>query len=290
MKTATFKAIAKYFDRPILLATVSELTTTGVVGADFSDIIVTAIKNCNGDIQKAEKSIIFLDEFDKLARRNHGMTSGKDVGGESVQQIMLKYLEGDKVMVQMGSKRNPFADNTVEFDTSDVLFVLAGAFEGLTSIIKSRINKKAIGFNSKEKQYTDDDYLEHVTTDDLVQFGIIPELIGRCPKIITYKQLTEDNLVDILTKPKNALVNQYKELFKMDNVNLHFTDDALRTIAQIAIKNKTNARGLRSILSQILDNIEYIIPERDNISDIIITDNIFEKFKNNETDEIVLLS
>ena len=268
------KAVAKYFNRPILLRSIAETTTNGVVGPDVSDIIADAIRNCNGDIKKAEQSIIFLDEFDKLARRNHGMTSGRDVGGESVQQILLKYLEGDKVQVQMGSKRNPFQDNMVEFDTSNVLFILAGAFEGITEIVKSRVNKKIIGFGAKEKKYTNDDYLNMVSTEDLLAFGIISELIGRCSNVVIYNQLTEQNLIDILTKPKNAIIKQYQELFKMDNINLKFTSEALKIIAQLAIKKKTNARGLRGILSKSLANIEYMIPDRNDIKDIIITDKI----------------
>lgn len=268
------KAIAKYFNRPILLRSIAETTTNGVVGPDVSDIIADAIRNCNGDIKQAEQSIIFLDEFDKLARRNHGMVSGKDVGGESVQQILLKYLEGDKVQVQLGSKRNPFSDNVVEFDTSNVLFILAGAFEGITEIIKNRVNKKVIGFGTKNKQYTNDDYLSMISTEDLLAFGIISELIGRCSNVIIYNQLTEENLIDILTKPKNAIVKQYQELFKMDNINLKFTSDALRLIAQLAIKKKTNARGLRGILSKALSSIGYIVPDRNDIKDVIITDKI----------------
>lgn len=275
MKTATFRAIAKLLDRPLILESVSSMSVTGVVGRDVSDILARAIRECNNDIAKAEKSIIIIDEFDKTAR-NLQTTSGRDVAGISLQQEFLKLLEGDKLQVSLGNKRSPLIDTTVEIDTSNILFILVGAFVGLDQVIKNRISKKNIGFDNKaeEKKLTTDEYLSMVTTEDLINYGIIPELIGRVPRIITYKQLTEDDLINILTKPKNAIIKQYQELFKMDDVNLKFTDDALRTVAKLAIGKKTNARGLNGILSSALSKIEYDIPNRNDIDSIVITNNL----------------
>ena len=280
MKTATFRAIAKLLDRPLILESVSSMSVTGVVGRDVSDILARAIRECNNDIAKAEKSIIIIDEFDKTAR-NLQTTSGRDVAGISLQQEFLKLLEGDKLQVSLGNKRSPLIDTTVEIDTSNILFILVGAFVGLDQVIKNRISKKNIGFDNKaeEKKLTTDEYLSMVTTEDLINYGIIPELIGRVPRIITYKQLTEDDLINILTEPKNAIIKQYQELFKMDDVNLKFTDDALRTVAKLAISKKTNARGLNGILSSALSKIEYDIPDRNDIDSIVVTNNLTDNLQ-----------
>lgn len=257
------------------------MSVTGVVGRDVTDILARAIRECNNDIQKAEKSIIIIDEFDKTAR-NLQTTSGRDVAGISLQQEFLKLFEGDKIQVSLGNKKSPLLDTTVEIDTSNILFILAGAFVGLDNVVKSRINKKYIGFNNKEdKKMTADDYLAQVTTEDLINYGIIPELIGRVPRIITYKQLTEDDLIKILTEPRNAIIKQYQELFKMDDVDLQFLTSALRTIAKLAINKKTNARGLKGILSSALSKIEYDIPDRNDLDSIIITDNLVDKLQLN---------
>ena len=276
MKTATFRAIAKLLDRPLILESVSSMTTTGIYGRDPTDILARAVKECNNDVSKAEKAIIVIDEFDKTAR-NIPTTSGRDVAGVSLQQEFLKLFEGDKIQVSLGNKRTPLIDTTVEVDTSNILFILAGAFVGLSDVVKARVNKKQIGFGHEEKKMSDDDYLAQVTTNDLINYGIIPEIIGRVPSIITYKQLTEDDLIRILTEPKNAIVKQYQELFKMDDTNLVFTDDALRSIAKMAINKKTNARGLRGILSTALSTIEYEIPDRTDIDSIVITDKLVDK-------------
>ena len=272
MKTATFRAIAKLLDRPLILESVSSMSVTGVVGRDVSDILARAIRECNNDIAKAE--------FDKTAR-NLQTTSGRDVAGISLQQEFLKLLEGDKLQVSLGNKRSPLIDTTVEIDTSNILFILVGAFVGLDQVIKNRISKKNIGFDNKaeEKKLTTDEYLSMVTTEDLINYGIIPELIGRVPRIITYKQLTEDDLINILTEPKNAIIKQYQELFKMDDVNLKFTDDALRTVAKLAISKKTNARGLNGILSSALSKIEYDIPDRNDIDSIVVTNNLTDNLQ-----------
>jgi len=271
--TATFKALAKLLDRPLILESITSVTVSGIVGRDITDILAHAIKECNNDISQAEKAIILIDEFDKTAR-NMQTTSGRDVAGVALQQEFLKLLEGDKIQVQLGNKHTPLLDNTVEIDTSNILFVLSGAFVGLDTVIKNRINKKHIGFGYEDKKYTVDELLKQVTTNDLINYGLIPELVGRIPQIVIYNHLTENDLIKILTEPNNAIIKQYQELFQMDKVNLQFTTEVLQLIAKLAINKKTNARGLKSIISSALSKIEYDIPDRNDINSIIITDKI----------------
>ena len=272
-KTATFKALAKLLDRPLILESITSVTVSGIVGRDITDILAHALRECNNDVSQAEKAIILLDEFDKTAR-NLQTTSGRDVAGIALQQEFLKLLEGDKIQVQLGNKHSPLLDNTVEINTNNILFVLSGAFVGLDQVVKNRINKKRIGFGHEDKKYTTDELLQQVIVDDLIAYGLIPELVGRIPQIVIYNQLTENDLIKILTEPKNAIIKQYQELFQMDNVNLQFTTEVLQLIAKLAINKKTNARGLKSIVSSALSKIEYDIPDRNDIDSIIITNQL----------------
>lgn len=272
-KTATFKALAKLLDRPLILESITSVTVSGIVGRDITDILAHAIRECNNDVSQAEKAIILIDEFDKTAR-NLQTTSGRDVAGIALQQEFLKLLEGDKIQVQLGNKHSPLLDNTVEINTNNILFVLSGAFVGLDQVVKNRINKKRIGFGHEDKKYTTDELLQQVIVDDLIAYGLIPELVGRIPQIVIYNQLTESDLIKILTEPKNAIIKQYQELFQMDNVNLQFTTEVLQLIAKLAINKKTNARGLKSIVSSALSKIEYDIPDRNDIDSIIITNQL----------------
>lgn len=272
-KTATFKALAKLLDRPLILESITSVTVSGIVGRDITDILAHAIRECNNDVSQAEKAIILIDEFDKTAR-NLQTTSGRDVAGIALQQEFLKLLEGDKIQVQLGNKHSPLLDNTVEINTNNILFVLSGAFVGLDQVVKNRINKKRIGFGHEDKKYTTDELLQQVIVDDLIVYGLIPELVGRIPQIVIYNQLTENDLIKILTEPKNAIIKQYQELFQMDNVNLQFTTEVLQLIAKLAINKKTNARGLKSIVSSALSKIEYDIPDRNDIDSIIITNQL----------------
>ena len=272
-KTATFKALAKLLDRPLILESITSVTVSGIVGRDITDILAHAIRECNNDVSQAEKAIILIDEFDKTAR-NLQTTSGRDVAGIALQQEFLKLLEGDKIQVQLGNKHSPLLDNTVEINTNNILFVLSGAFVGLDQVVKNRINKKRIGFGHEDKKYTTDELLQQVIVDDLIAYGLIPELVGRIPQIVIYNQLTENDLIKILTEPKNAIIKQYQELFQMDNVNLQFTTEVLQLIAKLAINKKTNARGLKSIVSSALSKIEYDIPDRNDIDSIIITNQL----------------
>ena len=203
--TATFKALAKLLDRPLILESTTSITVSGIVGRDITDILAHAVRECNNDVQQAEKAIILVDEFDKTAR-NLQTTSGRDVAGIALQQEFLKLLEGDKIQVQLGNKHMPMLDNTIEIDTSNILFVLSGAFVGLDEVIKNRLCKKQIGFGFEDKKYTTDELLHQVTTEDLIQYGLIPELVGRIPQIVIYDQLTENDLIKILTEPNNGLI------------------------------------------------------------------------------------
>ena len=272
-KTLIWKTIAKLMSTIFVSVDCSALTEVGYVGKDPADMLVAAIKEANGDIQLAQRAIIFLDEFDKLARKSGAESSvTKDVSGESVQQGLLKILEGSDVVVSMSGKKNVLIENNVTINTSNMLFVLNGAFEGLDKIIARRINKKVIGFGEEQKEYTKTDLLKHVTAHDLIEFGILPEITSRAPAIITLDDLTENDLIRILTEPKNALIKQYAELFKMDNVNLTFKQEALNKIAKQAIKRKLNARGLRAEVNDILSPLMYSIPQRDDIKEIIISE------------------
>ena len=272
-KTLIWKTIAKLMSTIFVPVDCSALTEVGYVGKDPADMLVAAIKEANGDIQLAQRAIIFLDEFDKLARKSGAESSvTKDVSGESVQQGLLKILEGSDVVVSMSGKKNVLIENNVTINTSNMLFVLNGAFEGLDKIIARRINKKVIGFGEEQKEYTKTDLLKHVTAHDLIEFGILPEITSRAPAIITLDDLTENDLIRILTEPKNALIKQYAELFKMDNVNLTFKQEALNKIAKQAIKRKLNARGLRAEDNDILSPLMYSIPQRDDIKEIIISE------------------
>lgn len=274
-KTLIFKTIAKMLSTIFVHVDCSALTETGYVGRDVDSILADAIKQASGDIQLAQKAIIFLDEFDKLARKSGAENSAtKDVGGESVQQGMLKILEGSEITVSLNNKRNVLSENNVTIDTSNMLFILNGAFEGLDRIIARRLNKKSIGFGEEHKKYSTDELLRHVNSQDLIDYGILPEVVARAPSVIVLDSLTEDDLIRILTEPKNAIVKQYIELFKMDNVQLSFQNSALKMIAQESISKKLNARGLRAILDGLLSPLMFDIPNRTDIKEIIISNEL----------------
>ena len=274
-KTLIFKTIAKMLSTIFVHVDCSALTETGYVGRDVDSILAEAVKQANGDIDLAQKAIIFLDEFDKLARKSGAENSAtKDVGGESVQQGMLKILEGTEISISLSNKKNILSENVVTIDTSNMLFVLNGAFEGLDKIIAQRLNKKSIGFGENHKQYQKDELLKHVNSQDLINFGILPEVVARAPSVIVLDALTENDLIRILTEPKNAIVKQYIELFKMDNVQLTFKTNALKKIAKESISKKLNARGLRAILDSILSPLMFDIPNRTDVKEVIISDEL----------------
>lgn len=278
-KTAIWKVIAKMMKVPLVIADSTAITSAGYVGLDASSVLVQAFKDADYDLELAEKAIIIFDEADKLARKSGETASGtKDVSGEAVQQGLLKMIEGTTMEIAPDGKRSPQAE-TITIDTSNILFVFNGSFEGIEKIIQERMNKSEIGFGKNTKDYTKDEYFSNVLPQDLIKFGMLPELVGRSPVIVTLNDLTEEHLVRILTEPKDAIVTQYKELFNIDGVKLSITDDALREIAKLSINRKTSARGLRAIMESMLNDIMFEYPQKKNLKEIVITKEVVEGMK-----------
>lgn len=275
-KTLIAQTIAELLDVPFAIADATSLTEAGFVGDDVESILLKLIQAADGDIEKAERGIIFLDEVDKLAKTNVGTNITKDPSGEGTQQALLKILEGTLANVPpTGGRKNP-NEKCIPFNTENVLFICGGAFPGMEDIVNKRVNKESqtsIGFGAnteKAEVLSVGNALKEVSTEDLVAYGFIPEFIGRLPIIVSLDELNEDALIEILTKPKNSIVNQYKELFKYDGVDLVFTPEALEEMAKDAIKNKTGARGLRGILEKRLKDVMFSIPSNPDIEKCII--------------------
>jgi len=276
-KTFLAQSIAKSLGVPFAIADATPLTEAGYVGEDVENILLKLINAADGDVKRAEKGIIYIDEIDKVARKGGNVSITRDVSGEGVQQTLLKMLEGTVANVPpQGGRKHPHQE-FIEIDTKDILFIVGGAFEGLEDIIKTRINKKGtLGFNVEKqdeaKEIKAKEVFTHVKPEDVVKFGIIPELVGRLPILTGLEELDEDALVQILTDTKKALVKQYQKLFKDDGVALHFEEDALRTIAKLSIERKTGARGLRAILEEVLQPLMFTIPDEEDVEELIITD------------------
>ena len=262
-KTLLAKTLAQKLKVPFAIADATTLTEAGYVGEDVENVLLKLINAANGNIAAAEKGIIFIDEIDKIARKSENTSITRDVSGEGVQQALLKIIEGTKASVPpQGGRKHPNQE-MLEIDTTNILFILGGAFVGLDKIIDQRINEQTIGFDSAESTMSDQDkvdMLNKVIPDDLVKFGLIPELIGRMPVSVALKELTRDDLISILTKPKNAITKQFQASFAMDDVELTFTDDAIAEIADIAIRQETGARGLRAIVEKMLLDIMFEVP------------------------------
>lgn len=277
-KTYLAQSLAKFLGVPFAIADATTLTQAGYVGDDTESMLLTLLQNADYDIEFAEKGIIYIDEIDKIGRKGENTSITRDVSGEGVQQALLKILEGTVSKVPLSGGRKHPQGETVDIDTSNILFICGGAFEGLEKIINKGTDSKSIGFNADIKGVDESHTLDlsEVQQYDLVKFGLMPELIGRLPIVTTLKPLSEDDLIRILTEPKNALTKQYQELLAMDNVKLEFEELALHRIAELAVKKEIGARGLRSIIEKAMQKVMYSIPDMTDAKKVVVTSGVID--------------